>query len=137
MTAKAKVVVLCAACQLDGGWHYDDPDQPTRPHHDAARAAENALRIVELAHEEQTKQAREIVRYAADSMLEFSANNIRKQMLDAGIEGPVVGAAFKWAETHGLIEATGRSVQSTEASTRHRINVWRSIARAKALGVAS
>lgn len=132
MSAK---ITLCDECRLDNGWHYPEDGEPYRPHLQEAKAASNALRVVELAHEQQTKQARDIVKWAAECMLEFSANNVRLQMADAGIEGPVVGAAFKWAETEGLIEATGRSVQSTDPATRHRINVWRSLHMAARLGV--
>ncbi len=126
-------VQLCDECKWDNGNHYADDEARTitRPHHDAAAAAASSLRIVELAHEQQTEQARLIVAAAAETMLEFSANQIRQQMVDAGIEGPAVGAAFKWAETQGLIEATGRSVQSTDPATRHRLNVWRSVEKSR------
>lgn len=136
MSGGKQKIELCAHCRYDGGWHYDEDGNPSRPHHDAAKAKEAAQKIVELAHEEQTKQAREIVALAAESLFEFSANNIRVEMKLADInERAVIGAAFDWAHKQGLIEPTGRYVMSTEPSTRHRINVWRSVKRAAALGI--
>lgn len=125
MTTKLRVET-CAECRFDSGWHYPDDGEPYRPHLDAAKAKERAQAIVEAAHEQQVADARRIVQTAAETKYEFSANDIRQQILDAGIEGPVVGAAFTWCEKQGVIEATGRRVQSSDPATRHAINVWRS-----------
>lgn len=118
---------FCDECRFDGGQHFDADGHVTRPHLDAALAKAHAVRVVELAHEQQTAEARRIIHYHAIRSLEFSANTLRQEMTDAGIDGPVIGAAFNYAETQGWIEATGRTVPSTEATTRHRINVWRSL----------
>ncbi len=124
-------VQLCAECEWDSGWHYDDPDHPTRPHHDAAKAAEVSLKAVGLAHEQQTKAAHEILKYACETLLEFNANILRDQFHQAGIDTPVIGAAFAWAQAQGLIEDTGRTVPSLEKSTRHKIAVWRSVEKSR------
>lgn len=120
-------ITYCSECQFSNGWHYsEDGTQSWRPHLDEYRAKQHALAVVEAAHEQQVAEARRIVKAAAESMFEFSANQIRQQILDAGIDGPVVGAAFTWCEKQGFIEATGRRVQSTDPATRHALNVWRS-----------
>ncbi len=126
-------IEYCDECRWDNGNHYADDEARTisRPHHDAAKAAEVSLQAVGLAHEQQTEQAHAIIEAAAETMLEFSANQIRQQMVDAGIDGPIIGAAFAWAAAEGLIEDTGRTVPSTEASTRHRIHVWRSVEKSR------
>lgn len=130
---------LCDECRWDNGNHYSDDEARTlsRPHHDAAKAAEVSLKAIGLAHEQQTKQAHDILEYACETLLEFNANMLRDQFHDAGIDTPIIGAAFAWAVSEGLIEDTGRTVQSTESTTRHKIHVWRSVERARKLGMAS
>ena len=121
-------IQTCDECRYDGGIHYSaDGTQSWRPHLDELQTKQRAQAVVEAAHEQQVRDARRIIRDAAERHYEFSANTIRQELDDAGIDGPVVGAAFTWAQTQGVIEATGRSVMSSEASTRHRINVWASL----------
>jgi hypothetical protein len=50
----------------------------------------------------------------------FSANTIRDQLRQAGIEGNATGPLFASAIRDGLIRVVGYE-QSAEASTRHRI----------------
>jgi hypothetical protein len=135
---KTQKVELCDECRFDGGQHYDvDLDGKTtvtKPHHDQAALLGQARAIVEAAHEQQVTDARRIVAAFAETHFEFSANDCAEAMNDAGIDGPVVGAAFAWAQEQGVIVATGRRVKHRDAHVRHRINLWRSVQRARALG---
>ena len=127
MSAAAKKPRVCATCRTDGGWHYDDDGQATRcPNWNTAELAKKAERIT-AAHSEQTKKAaRQIVEDAARAHYEFSSNEIAEQVEAADLPGSAVGPAFKWAEGQGLITGTDRFVMSRKASTRHRVQVWRS-----------
>lgn len=134
MSAKPAKIELCDECRLDFGWHYSDDLVPvaTRPHHEQAQQLERARELSAAANEAAMNAGRLILRDVAATRFEFSANQIRDLFDDAGIPDPVVGAVFRWAASDKatadgpLIENTGRTEPSTEATTRHRIYIWRS-----------
>lgn len=136
MTTKQAPVELCAVCRFDGGWHFDDPDNPTRPHHEAARLREAARILAEISHDEAKQKAREIVEAAAAQRFEFSANDLHAEFDKEGVPESLHAGAFTWAHKQGLIVPTGRGVMSKDPKTRHRLNVWRSVERARQLGQA-
>lgn len=122
----------CDECRYDGGKHYNEDgtrwwDCPNRV---AADAQKRALELTAAAHEKQTEAAKQILKDAAASMVEFSANQIRDRFDHADItDKQVIGAAFNALANAKppVIEGTGRYVQSTDPATRHRIQVWRSL----------
>jgi hypothetical protein len=128
VTPRTRPARTCEICRFDGGFHYDDPDNPTRcPNYLAADLMIQALAMTEAANHAATEAARLIVEDAARTHYEFSANTIRAEVEAADIPGPVMGAAFVWAAGKaGLIEGTGRRVMSTDPATRHKIEIWRS-----------
>jgi hypothetical protein len=67
-----------------------------------------------------------IIRDTAARHDEFSANDTRDAMEEAGVTGPVVGVAFRTALDQGAIEPTGRRVKSTQRATNaHRVDTYR------------
>lgn len=132
MTAKPKPVYTCAECRLTSpGWHYTDDLEPRAyrcPQYTATMQQQAAQALVADAHTEAFKAAKEIIADAAARMVELSANLIRDELEAAQISGPVVGAAFSASVREGVLEATGRTVPSTDPGThKHRIYVYRSL----------
>jgi hypothetical protein len=124
---KEKQSRVCDTCRYDGGWHYDDEGNATRcPNYLAADAAATAQKLSAEANERAKEAAHRIIADAAETLPEFSANQVRQAMEDAQIPSAVIGNAFNWAHKQGLIVPTGRRVMSTEDTTRHRIDVWAS-----------
>ena len=82
--------------------------------------------LVKLSHQNAWKAAQEVMRDVADTLPEFNANTIRERFDLADVPKTLRGSAVKWAADHGLIESAGRRVMSSEASTRHPVEVWRS-----------
>lgn len=84
-------------------------------------------KIVADQHTTAFKAAKEVLRDAAHAMAELDANRIRDLFDKAQVPTPLRGSAVRWAANEGnLLEPTGRRVMSTEPSTRHRVDVWRS-----------
>jgi hypothetical protein len=118
----------CDVCKYDGGWHLDDPDHPVRcPNWFAADEQAHVQQLTVEAHTRAFKAAKAIIADTARSLPTFSGNDTRAAMEDAQIPSGVIGAAFSASVREGVIEASGRYVQSTEPSTRHRIIVWSSL----------
>ena len=132
--SKLAKIETCPVCVHDNGWHYSDDLVPvaTRPHHGQAKQLEHARQLSAQANEQAMQAGRLIMRDVAATRFEFSANQIRDLFDDAGIPDPIVGAVFRWAASTAatadgaLIENTGRTEPSTEATTRHRIYIWQS-----------
>lgn len=121
---------LCRRCQVEGVWRYDDDGNVIGKCECrlAAQVQAQAQKLTADAHTEAFKAAKAIIHDAAEQYPEFSANQIRDLFEDARVDSPVIGAAFSACVRDGVIEGTGRYVQSTEASTRHRIQIWASLA---------
>lgn len=124
----------CDVCKFDNGWHYSDDEKPraTRcPNYLSVEQHKQALQLTADAHTAAFKRAKEIIADVARHMYEFDANYVRDLFDEEDIPTSVRGSAFRWAASDRasfdgpLIEAAG-DVQSTEASTRHRIYRWRS-----------
>lgn len=123
---------VCDVCKYDGGWHLDDPDHPTRCPNYLAADEQERLRTVaaEYRADERSKAAtaaQAIMRDLAHVHAELSANDCRAVFEQARVPSSLIGYAFRWAKSEQLIEETGRFVQSTEKTTRHRIAVWASL----------
>lgn len=125
----------CDECRWDNGWHFADDDARTAyrcPNYQAAELAKQARELSAVANEKAAMLAKDLLTDFARGRYEFSANDCRELFDDNAIPDPVIGAVFAWAAgakatPHGpLIESTGRMVPSTEATTRHRLTVWRS-----------
>lgn len=128
MTAKPKIE-LCPSCRYDGGWHYDDDGNATRPHHDAAKLHEHAETVVAEASKRQVEAALLIVKDAAETMQEFSANNLAAEFDAAQIDSSgATGQAFRIAHQRGWIEDTKQRIASTKKGTNGaEVKVWRSL----------
>ena len=120
----------CAECVTDGGFHYDEDGRQSRcPNYLATKNHEAALKLTSAQNADALKAALAIVRDFAETRAEFCGNDCREAMQAAHVPSGTVGAAFSISASgdNPIIAATGRFVQSTEASTRHRIGVWRSL----------
>lgn len=146
MTAKPKPRYTCEVCRIESpGWHTvesDDAAIPPKivrcPQYLATVQQQHAQELVADAHTEAFKAAKQIIRDAAQRLPVFSANEIRRELDDARIPGPVVGSAFRaLAQCNDpIIERTNDRVQSNEDTTRHEIYRWRSLVFGQRRGVA-
>lgn len=133
MTGKPKPPRVCDECRYDGGWHYIDEGPERQPrrvrcnNYLAADLLEQAQKLTEEARAQAKEAARRIVADAAETRYLFSANDLRKELDAAQVPGSVVGGAFTWAKEQGLITKTEQRVMSDQESTRHGIDVWRSL----------
>lgn len=127
---------LCDECRppKGDGWHYRvDPENPDGdliaepcPNKAIEKQAEKAQELAKIAQKDAWAAAQQIIRDCAETMPTLDANHIRDLFDDARIPTTLRGLAFQWAAKHGLIEQFDRT-QSSEASTRHGIGVWRSL----------
>lgn len=124
----------CEECKYSGGWHDDpnaDPLDPTAPQIRCPNRAiteqvQHAQQLAKLANENAWEAAKAIIRDAAQTRAEFSANDLAVEFEQ--IPDTLHGSAFTWAAKRGLIEASGRMVMHRDPATRHKITVWRSLA---------
>lgn len=130
MTAKLKTP-LCGHCQ--DGWICDDATGlpvrrcPCRFATSPEQERDTAIAAVTAAREQQFEAAKKVIEDCAATYEQFSANDVRDRMTDAGIEARnVIGAAFLACRDAGLIEATALSVKSSDPGTHaHRLTVWK------------
>lgn len=120
---------LCGHCE--DGWIVDEvtllpvskcPCRTARPNPGPQVAAD--------AHPQAYQAALRIIRDAASTGREFSANALRDRLNTAQVPGPVVGAAFAHLVRVGEIQQTGQRVPSTDPGTHgHRIAMYKAVTR--------
>jgi hypothetical protein len=88
---------------------------------------ESMVAAVAAANPNALEAAALIVRDVAESNPILSGNDTRDLMIEAGLDVKGIGgAAFVEAHRRGWIEATDKTVQSSDPATRHRLQLWRS-----------
>lgn len=129
----------CRRCTVEGPWRFDDDGHCIGKCSciTTATAQAEAQRLTADAHTRAFQAAKAIITDAAHGMAELNGNVLREAFEQAQIPSPIIGAAFSACRRDGVIAETGRFVQSTEASTRHRIAVWGSLVYRSGSAVAS
>lgn len=104
-----------------------EPYEVPCPNKVATQEAGKQRDVAKIAQTDAWKAAQEIMRDVAETLSVFDANVIRDRFDDARIPTSLRGSAFTWAAKAGLIEPFDRT-QSNQATTRHGIARWRSLA---------
>lgn len=123
----------CPECVLSNGWHFDDsdPTQQPRAYRCPNRAmTEQLIAAQEYAEGDTTKAkqlARQVVEDAAYTRLTLDANTLEKEFDLAQVPEGLRPGAFTWAKGQGLIEKTNQRTMRVKKSTRHPVEIWRSL----------
>lgn len=127
---------VCAPPKGDG-WHYSEDPVTLEltaypcPRKAAEKQAEATRQYVADESTKAAKAAREIIRDKARFLPELSANDVRREMEHAGVPKSLIGGAFR-SLAQGADPTLAhfdppRFVMSLEETTRHRIELWRSL----------
>lgn len=129
----------CPECRYTNGWHEIDDGNPEHqpqlvrcPNRAITEQVKRTEQLAADEHSAARDAARAVVRDGAQRLAVLSANMLRDEIRDAGLEGRegLMGAAFAYAARQGWVEWTGRMVASAGTSAKgHKIMEYRSLLR--------